>query len=251
MEISRNYIADQVFDFILKQISNGVWKPGEKIPSEVDLAQRLNISRMSLRSGVQKANLFGITETRVGEGTFVKDLTMLPFLETIRKSNLLDISPNSINQLREVLQIGSVRIAAKLDNIDSDIAELEKIYEQMVAVMDADNLEPFHVLDAKFHRAICRLCHNDLLYLIYDSLESMLVDVTRQNALDSIHYNHGNTKDLLDYHRDLLKSIKARDIDRFILLMDMSSERHKRYELMKKIEKTNKEKTSLVENNNL
>ena len=247
MEIARNYVTDQVFNYILKQIADGVWKPGDKIPSEVDLAQKLNISRMSLRSGVQKSNFMGITETRVGEGTFVKGLTMLPFLDTLCRSNLLNISTNSINELREVLQIGSVRIAVTLENIDDEIDTLENIYNQMVEEVDPENLEPFHILDAKYHRAICRLCHNDLLYLIYDSLENMLVDVTRQNTIDSIYYNHGRTKNLLDFHKDLLFAIKNRDVDRFIQLMDWSRERHEQIALRKKLDKISASDISATE----
>lgn len=233
MEIVRTNLANQVYEYIQEQIANGIWKPGQKIPSEIELAKKLNISRMTLRTGVQKTNLMGITETRVGEGTFVKEFSMRPFLETLYKSNLIDISDERINQMRETLQIGSVRIALNSEDIDSEIEELEDIYHQMEDAIGCGDLELFHKADAQFHRKICRLCHNEILFSVYDALEYLLNEVTKQNAEASLQFNDDNGKALLQYHRYELDAIKCRDIDRFIASINESRTQHERFRQMR------------------
>ena len=49
-EFKRASLSDQIFDYIKRQIDNGTWKPGEKIPSETELARELGVSRMTLTS---------------------------------------------------------------------------------------------------------------------------------------------------------------------------------------------------------
>lgn len=233
MEIVRTNLTDQVYEYIQEQIANGTWKPGQKIPSEIELAKELNISRMSLRAGVQKTNLMGITETRVGEGTYVKEFTIRPFLETLYKSNLIDTSDERINQMREVLQIGSVRIALNSEDIDGEIEKLEDIYGQMEHAIHSGDLGLFHELDAQFHRNICRLCHNEILYIIYDALEYLMDKVTKLNTANSLRFNDDNGATLLEYHKYQLDAIKSRDIDQFIASINKSREEHEKYKLLK------------------
>lgn len=234
MEIVKTNITNQVFDYIQEKIATGEWKPGQKIPAETELAKQLNISRMSLRTGIQKANIMGITETRVGEGTFIKEFSMRPFLETLYKSKLVESSDEDINQIREILQIGSVRLAFLADDIDDDVIALEDTFNHMKEALHDNDIDSFHEYDAQFHRGICKLCHNEIMYAIYDSMEYILDEVTRLNVLDSIKYNSDTDIGLIEYHQCLLDAIKERDIDKFIDCVNAANQRHKRYKECKK-----------------
>ena len=53
----KSSLVDQIFDYIQGEIIHGTWKPGEKLPSETELAASLEVSRMSLRSAIQRCCL--------------------------------------------------------------------------------------------------------------------------------------------------------------------------------------------------
>lgn len=62
----------QVQNWIMENISSGIWKPNEKIPSESDLADKLQISRGSLKQAIKQLVEDGVLLQIHGKGTFVK-----------------------------------------------------------------------------------------------------------------------------------------------------------------------------------
>src|SRR5437870_12279434 len=69
----------KVYEGVARQIerliSEGSLKPGDKLPSERELAEMFRVSRSSLRDGIRKLELLGLVEARHGEGTIVRDLS--------------------------------------------------------------------------------------------------------------------------------------------------------------------------------
>lgn len=61
----------QIYDQIRNDIASGTWQVGEKLPSERELAELFNVSRMTLRQAIQVLVDDGIIERKVGSGTFV------------------------------------------------------------------------------------------------------------------------------------------------------------------------------------
>lgn len=215
-KIVRTNLSTQISEYLQDEIIKGTWKPGEKLPSETELAQLLGVSRMSLRSAIQRCNALGLTETRVGEGTFVCNFSLRSYFGELYRLRLLGRRPNEINDLHHILQIGSVRLAvADGDIAPGDIECLEALNRQMEKAAEAQDFDVFHQVDIQFHRAVCRLCKNEVLYSLYDALEFLIDDITKQNVIRSVRRAGGFTH-VLEHHRELLESIKAGDTDRFI-----------------------------------
>lgn len=226
-KLVKTNLSDQTFDCIQEEILKGTWKPGEKLPSETELAASLGVSRMTLRSAIQRCCAIGLTETRVGEGTFVRDFNLRSYFSELYRLNLLGKSPNEINDLRNIIQIGAVRLALEKTISDADIQALEELNRQMEEAAGQNDMEAFHTADAQFHLTICTLCKNELMYLIYDAVEAVIDEQARQNVRRSFEENASSYERVLDHHRELLDSIRSRDIDRFIkAIMDA---RHRSY----------------------
>ncbi len=64
-----NYV--RIHDALKDEVEKGVWKIGERLPSERDLAERFEVSRMTARQAVTSLVDEGILERRVGSGTYV------------------------------------------------------------------------------------------------------------------------------------------------------------------------------------
>ena len=55
--------SEQVFEALQSQISSGVWKVGDRLPSEGELAERYGVNRLTVRVALQKLNALGVVET--------------------------------------------------------------------------------------------------------------------------------------------------------------------------------------------
>jgi GntR family transcriptional repressor for pyruvate dehydrogenase complex len=227
-KLVKTNLTDQIFDYIQEEILKGTWKNGEKLPSENDLATQLGVSRMSLRSAIQRCNAMGLTETRVGEGTFVRNFNLRSYFTELHRLKLLGKKPNEINDLRAILQIGAVRLALAQPIAPEDMAVLEQLNHEMEDCAARNDMEAFHLADIQFHRSICDLCKNETLYVIYDAVETIIDERTKENVRRS-HDDSSSYERVLNHHRELLESIRTRNIDRFIAAIMVSRERAYRY----------------------
>ena len=215
----KSSLVDQIFDYLQSEILKGTWAPGEKLPSETELAVSLDVSRMSLRSAIQRCCAMGLTETRVGEGTFVRDFNLRSYFTELYRLKLLGRNPNEINDMRAILQLGSVRLAMTDSISQEKIGKLEELFHQMEAAADRGDLPKFHELDSDFHRLICSLGNNELLFLIYDAIAELTDDVMHHNVEKSVAAFQGFSR-IMEHHKELVESIKACDMDRFTLIFN-------------------------------
>ena len=66
-------VTDQAIEKIKQMIVAGELRPGDKLPKERDLAERLGLSRNSLREAVRALTLIRVLETRQGDGTYAEE----------------------------------------------------------------------------------------------------------------------------------------------------------------------------------
>ncbi|MGL5057854.1 MAG: FadR/GntR family transcriptional regulator [Fusobacteriaceae bacterium] len=70
--MNKEKASDKVFEYIEEKIVKGIWKEGDKIESENQLAKELNVSRVSVREAISKMVAMGILLKKKGGGSFVK-----------------------------------------------------------------------------------------------------------------------------------------------------------------------------------
>ena len=107
--INNESVVQQVINKIMDAIIAGELKPGEKIPTEMELNKLLNVSRNSLRSAIQTLRAYGILEVRRPEGTFVCDKVtpqmLHPMIYTIILNND-ETAAKDVLDLRQVIDFG-------------------------------------------------------------------------------------------------------------------------------------------------
>ncbi|WP_243291246.1 GntR family transcriptional regulator [Bacillus sp. FJAT-47783] len=92
-------------------IQNDQLVPGDKIPSERELAERLSVGRSSVREALRALELLGIIETRRGEGTFLKNVHenhLIPLLGTfiLQEAN----TKNDLLEMNEMLEMNALML---------------------------------------------------------------------------------------------------------------------------------------------
>jgi GntR family transcriptional repressor for pyruvate dehydrogenase complex len=202
-------ISEEIVNQIKQLISNGELKPGDRIPSERELATMLGVSRPSVREAIMVLEAMGFLESRQGGGTYVKALTegsiMDPLAKLIEKRD-----PELLRSLAEVrmgLEGWSAYLAAKRAN-ENDIAELRRLYYVMEQQAKRGGWDP--EVDAEFHYAITAASHNSLQMHVLDSIHS-LFHTTIQVALMEFYQQEGHVQLLLTHHREIMEAIAAHE----------------------------------------
>ncbi len=198
-------ISEEIVDQIKQLISVGELKPGERIPSERELASMLSVSRPSVRESIMVLEAMGFLESRQGGGTFVKALTESRIMDPLAK--LVERrDPALLRSLAEVrmgLESWSAYLAAKRADA-KDIAELRRLYYVMEKQAARGGWDSD--VDAEFHYAITAASHNSLQMHVLDSIHT-LFHTTIQVALMEFYQQEGHVQLLLSQHREIMQAI--------------------------------------------
>lgn len=182
-------------------IADGSLQPGDKLPSEGELSERLGVSRGSVREAIRTLSALGVVETRRGAGTYVGELRAADMIQTLTLTvGLLPLeSILELFELRRVLEAHAVALsAARCD--EATIAGLGDLLDRLEASEDEDEQS---ALDHEFHMGIARLCGNESLVSMVSVLRS------RSRAYPVLT---PETKRVSDAgHRAILRALTARD----------------------------------------
>lgn len=159
IKTSRLYV--QVAEQLSKLVSDGTIKAGERLPSERDLAEKLNVSRPTIREAMIALELSGIIEIRTGSGIFVTQKK--PRLTIDDKG----IGPFEILEIRHVLEAEACALAAKKIT-KQQISELKKA----IIEMEEEELRPdsSEKADWKFHNIIAAATQNSAISTVVNWL---------------------------------------------------------------------------------
>ena len=174
----------RVFEEILAQleeaIADGRIAPGDRLPSERELAQQFGVARTSVREALRVLEALGVIGARPGSerGAMMISGSGNAFRDVLRfQLALQQISVSSLVEFRIVIESWAASAAAQHATVD-DTPRLRSLVDAM-AQSELGATE-FHVLDAEFHLAIARLSRNDLLVLVLEGLRSAIERAMRQ-----------------------------------------------------------------------
>ncbi|QHQ63088.1 GntR family transcriptional regulator [Anaerocolumna sedimenticola] len=201
--INKVNVSEQVFNQLKKAIIEGEWKPGDKIPSENELASSFGVSRMTVRQSLQKLIALGLIETKLGDGSYVRVLeagdslnALMPAMY-LNKDSFLDVI-----EFREMIETESAGLAA-IRSTGEQLTELKNIYTRMLS--NKNNIKKFAMDDLAFHCKIGEMTGNELIIKTY----ALLDDILEAAMYDGI--TKMGTEYAEQYHQLLIDSIEAHD----------------------------------------
>jgi GntR family transcriptional repressor for pyruvate dehydrogenase complex len=158
-------LYQQVASTIMGAIVSGQYKPGERLPSERDLAAAFKVSRPTIREAMIALEIRGLAETRHGSGIYVADQPSLQ-----EGAADLDIGAFELTEARRLFEGEAAALAATQIN-DQSLDELEEIVTQM-ADENARGLKDWSA-DRSFHTAIARATRNSAISAVIENLLDM------------------------------------------------------------------------------
>ncbi|WP_432822372.1 FadR/GntR family transcriptional regulator [Trichloromonas sp.] len=203
-------ISEEIVEQIKALISQGQLKPGERVPSERDLAAMLGVSRPSVREAIMVLEAMGLVESRQGGGTYVRSLTEHSIADPL--TGMMANNTRLLHDLSEVrigLESWSAYLAAQ-NATDEEIAEMSGLLEEMRRLAPTGGW-PADV-DTRFHYAITSASHNTIQVHVLNTIHS-LFKATIEVALFEFYRREGYAQILLAQHEAIISAISARDPD--------------------------------------
>lgn len=166
-------VTDEAIQKIKAMIVNGELAPGDRLPPEKELSERLGLSRSSMREAVKALEVIRVLDVRRGDGTYVTSLEPQLLLEAI--SFVVDLHDDAsileIFEVRRMLEPAATAMAARTIGAD-DVAKLR---DEVAAVDPATDVENLVRHDLEFHRDIVALSGNAYLASLIDTLTSRTI----------------------------------------------------------------------------
>jgi GntR family transcriptional repressor for pyruvate dehydrogenase complex len=202
--IKTDSLRAQVYGQLKRQLMDGVWKTGEKIPSENELCITFGVSRVTVRAAIQQLEILGLVETKHGGGTFVRDYSSMNAMTDLH--SLMQISKNqdiiAVLEFRKIIEKGAIGLAVSRIT-DKDIDDLEGTYAALKT--SANDPEAFAEADYAFHYRIAQIARNPIIAKVYDVIDEIL-----SSAMVDIVRLLGSEMGL-KYHRELIDALRSGD----------------------------------------
>ncbi len=203
--IKRKKLYVEIMDQLQHLINTGELKPGDKLMSERLLAEKLNVSRTSVREAFSALELMGVLESRPGEGTFISTVSSAE--EAVRPLALMMILERDaaleLLELRRILEGESAYLAAER----ATEKQLKKVQDCLQAMEEDKKLGIIgEEADADFHVALCEATGNRVLVNIMNNVSDLLI-YTMKKSRESMFAKSENRDKLQKQHRNIFQAV--------------------------------------------
>lgn len=198
-------LYEQIVQQIEESVLNGSLKPGDQLPAERELAQRLGVSRTAVREAVKALREKGLVEAYSGRGTFITDGTSHAARQSFDLMIKIGQQEGSTHlaELRLILEPGIAALAAER-------AEEEHLaaMREAVAVMDRAQNDPAAYIEADldFHLALAEAVANPLILSLIDSIVGLL----REQRIKIFNVEGGPQRGQV-HHKRILEAMEQRN----------------------------------------
>lgn len=212
---------------ILRKIREGQFRPGEKLPSEREIAEQMRVSRGAVREALSALRIAGIVTIRLGEGTYVADsVNEVDSVSTALRVLEDNESPLEVWEARQFLEAAIGELA--LQNVtEAAIGRMVQFFREMEAAVERDDYEGYLRANRTFHGVFTELADNSILARFANQLLAATDQVlTKETTYD---YLKDYLPRSLEKHQRILDAVLARDPDAFRQSIHLHFEDLKRF----------------------
>ena len=198
----------RAFEEIVAQLRDAIYsgrlKPGDKLPSERELANQFEASRVTVREAIRSLEHAGFVAIKRGYsgGAYILDPDPKPFKNSL--STFLRLRKATIGDLTEARLLLETRVAglAALRATEEDLRKLEEVIRQHEKTLETGELP--HEYNLEFHRDLAEASRNPVLSVVVNSVADLLID----EIVSKLDMDLGTNQSNLDFHRRLYHAIK-------------------------------------------
>ena len=197
----------RVIEKVKTMILSGELKPGEKLPPEREFAEKLEVSRNSVREAIRIMDMMGIVSSQQGSGNYVTCEFQKSITETMAMMFAMDqVNDKQISQVRYSREVLAFTLA--LDRVrEEDLAKMEECVEKLDKNGDSKNNA---TLDKVIHYTLARASGNQLLIDILEACSGVF-DIFIEDMRYGILKNENRKTELNECHRHLVDALREGD----------------------------------------
>lgn len=210
--IKSESVVQQIIDSLVEAMIRKELKPGDQIPTEMELAERLGVGRNSVREAIKILVYFGVLEIRRAEGTYVCEGFTDTMIDPIIYGIILDKagSYEYLMELREIMEAGVMKLA--MENAkEEEFRELRIQLDRMRREIEIgpENVDRVFQEDNEFHSIITSMGHNPLV----QKIEAVVRTLTHSMRYETVKamVESGRGQELYEAHAKLLAILESKD----------------------------------------
>lgn len=204
-------VSDRVYNQLLIQISNGTFSNGEKLPSEQELCRQFNVSRISVRSALQRLEAIGLIETLHGKGSYVKEgsLDVNDTLQEISEiSSMQMLSDKNLDEFWKFRYAIEMQ-AFTLFSVVATETDFNNLNEIVCRMIDTSTAEELVQVSLEYHCYIYNHCQNryiaNTMNLYKNVLEASIRTLQTQR--------HQSRSTVVQWHNAYTTYLQKKDIE--------------------------------------
>jgi GntR family transcriptional repressor for pyruvate dehydrogenase complex len=206
-KIRQKKISDIIYEQIKKMIMTAQLAPGEKLPSERELAVQIGVSRPSLREALHKLEAQGFLTQIHGDGTYVKSITSQTLDKAMEEFVKREEAIVDLMEVRAILETWAAKTAA-VRATEEEIAHMKEYLDEMKSALDKG--EVGHISDANFHSTISYATSNVLLIHIINTIYQWVEKVSYE-VRSRLYMDRERFETLYVQHQKIFEAIKSRN----------------------------------------
>ena len=216
MEVPKisNNTVQQIIDAFTEQLINGRLRPGDQIPTEVELAERFGVARNTVREAIKILVAMGVLEIRRPMGTFVCSGFTEAMISPILYGVILGRgdSYSELMDLREIMETGCMLTVIR-NAEDDEIAGLKQPLAALGLACGEKmpDVQAVFNADDAFHDAIMSLSHNRIVEQIARTVRRMTYDMRMESV--RLMLSSGRAEELYQTHEKLYRILGERDVE--------------------------------------
>ena len=201
-KLTKKTLATQLAELLEDTIKQGIWKIGDKIPSEPELADNYGVSRNTLREAIHYLVISGVLDVKPGDGTYVINRTT--FDATLNKRFANEDIANII-EVRRLIEPDICSMAAQR-RTEEELKILEE--KHLILMTSYEEQRPDYIsADIDFHMQVAKMCHNPLFCDLYRAVINYYPVFVKDNFLSFLENEHLE----IYLHKDLVSYIQNGD----------------------------------------
>ena len=239
--IKSESVVQQIIDSLVEAMIRKELRPGDQIPTEMELAESLGVGRNSVREAIKILVYFGVLEIRRAEGTYVCEGFTETMIDPIIYGIILDKagSYEYLMELREIMEAGVMKLAMQ-NAEEEEIRKLKIQLERMRREIELgpDNVDRVFHEDNEFHSIITAMGHNPLV----QKIEAVVRTLTHSMRYETVKtmVESGKGQELYEAHAKLLQILENKDesglnenvrntyfVEEFVQVKEEEEKRHK------------------------
>lgn len=210
--IKSESVVQQIIDSLVGAMIRRDLKPGDQIPTEMELAESLGVGRNSVREAIKILVYFGVLEIRRAEGTYVCEGFSESMIDPLIYGIILDKSGSYeyLMELREIMETGVIKLA--MENAEEQ--EFTKLKVQLKRMkreieLGPENVDRIFQEDNEFHTIITSMGHNPLV----QKIDSIVRTLTYSMRLETVKkmVESGRGQELYDAHEKLYRMLTEKN----------------------------------------